>query len=313
MKILIGYDGSDYGKTILDDLKNAGLPAKTEAIVMTVADVREIPRSLFLAETISSQIEHLVSSDSTERFERIVDNHIKMAQADALEIVRRIGKQFPGWRVSAEGAAGKPADELIGRADEMKPDLTVVGSHGRGAIGRLLLGSVSQKILHEAHCSVRICRRNESKKPNSKNRVLIAFDGSDNALAVLAAIASRSWENETEFRIIAVDDPFSRAEAGYINWNIEKDEPFDDEKSREWINKIIKQPKEILKSAGLEVSHKIRWGDAAGMILHEVEDWNADSIFIGARGLGRVKRFLLGSVSSAVAARAHCTVEVVRN
>ena len=48
------------------------------------------------------------------------------------------------------------------------------------------------------------------------------------------------------------------------------------------------------------------------MILHEAGEWNADTIFVGARGIGRLKRFLLGSVSSAVAAHADCSVEVVR-
>ena len=49
------------------------------------------------------------------------------------------------------------------------------------------------------------------------------------------------------------------------------------------------------------------------MILNEANEWNAKSIFMGARGLSRLQRFLLGSVSSSVAARAHCSVEVVRN
>ena len=48
------------------------------------------------------------------------------------------------------------------------------------------------------------------------------------------------------------------------------------------------------------------------MILNEADEWKADSIFLGARGLGRFKRFLLGSVSSTVAAKAVCSVEIIR-
>jgi len=49
------------------------------------------------------------------------------------------------------------------------------------------------------------------------------------------------------------------------------------------------------------------------LLLGEAESWGADCIFVGAKGMGRIERFLLGSVSSAVAARAHCSVEVVRD
>ena len=48
------------------------------------------------------------------------------------------------------------------------------------------------------------------------------------------------------------------------------------------------------------------------LLIAEAERSNADSIFVGARGLSRVERFLLGSVSTAVVSRAHCSVEVAR-
>ena len=51
---------------------------------------------------------------------------------------------------------------------------------------------------------------------------------------------------------------------------------------------------------------------AKSLLLEEAERWGADCIFVGARGLNRLERLLLGSVSTAVAARARCSVEVVR-
>jgi nucleotide-binding universal stress UspA family protein len=95
-------------------------------------------------------------------------------------------------------------------------------------------------------------------------------------------------------------------------WNLEENKPIDNQESREWIADVVDARVEILRAAGTRVSHNIRWGDAAGMILEEAEDWKPDTIFLGARGLGRVKRFLLGSVSSAIAAKAKCSVEIVR-
>lgn len=310
MKILVGYDGSEYGDIIIDDLSRAGLPKNVEVTLMTVADVRDIPTSPFLTERISSQIEKLFNSEDSE-FHQKLDKHLEIAKADALKAVKQIKENFPYWQVSTEVVSGKPASELINKADEMQPDLFVVGSHGRSVVGRFLLGSVSHKVLHEAHCSVRISRRKD-RKEKSKNRILIAVDGSPNAEAVVQNVVNRVWEKETKFCLVAADDPFNRPEIGYVNWNHKDDKPVDNEKSREWTEEVINKPARILKSAGLDVTHKIIWGDAANMILQEAEDWNADSIFLGARGLGRVERFLLGSVSSRVAEQAECSAEVIR-
>jgi len=48
---------------------------------------------------------------------------------------------LPHWSVRAETLAGPAAEELISKANEWKPDLIVVGSHGRSAISRFVLGS----------------------------------------------------------------------------------------------------------------------------------------------------------------------------
>lgn len=311
MKILIANDGSECADAAIEDLKRAGFPAKTEAVVMSVADVREMPTSPFFLAKVSSKIESLMGTDADE-FSKNVEKHRHEAQVLAENATKKIKKLFPEWQVSAEAVSGKPAEELIKKADQWNPDLLVVGSHGRSAVGRLILGSVSHKVLHEAHCSVRISKQSE-KEENANLRILLAVDGSANAEQMVKAVASREWSDKTEIRLIAVNDPFTRPEVGYIIWNLAEDKPEDSEKSSEWISKVIEKPAEMLESAGLDVSHNIRWGDAASMILHEAEDWNADAVFLGVRGVGRMKRFLLGSVSSAVAARAHCSVEVFRN
>jgi nucleotide-binding universal stress UspA family protein len=69
----------------------------------------------------------------------------------------------------------------------------------------------------------------------------------------------------------------------------------------------------LLRTRGLTVSSVIKEGDPKHILLDEAEQWEADSLFVGARGLSLMERFLLGSVSAAVAARAHCSVEVVRS
>ena len=68
-----------------------------------------------------------------------------------------------------------------------------------------------------------------------------------------------------------------------------------------------------LRESGLIVSTVVRDGDPKRVLLREAEYWAADCIFVGSQGLSRVERLVIGSVSSAIAARAHCSVDVVRS
>jgi nucleotide-binding universal stress UspA family protein len=85
------------------------------------------------------------------------------------------------------------------------------------------------------------------------------------------------------------------------------------EAERHWLTDASEQATERLRRAGLVVSSVIEEGDPKESLVEAARTWNADTIFVGARGLGRVERLLLGSVSSATVAHAPCTVEVVRH
>jgi nucleotide-binding universal stress UspA family protein len=307
MKLLLGYDGSEGADFALADLQNAGLPDSVEAVVLSVAEAWELP---LVVDRVSAGSKRFVHPNVVA-----IEKHLAEVTGNAHDLadgaVRRLKQNFPGWSVTAEAVCGKPAGALITKADQWSPDLLVVGSQGRSTIGRLLLGSVSHKVLHEARCPVRISRKQEYGD-TANIRILIAVDGSSDSGTVVKAVARRNWPKDAEFRLIGVDDPFSRPKAGYVHWNPAEDKLEESEESQAWIEKVIEAPAEILRSAGLRVSNNIRWGDAAIKILEEAKEWKADTIFVGARGIGRIKRFLLGSVSSAVAAKAKCSVEIIR-
>jgi nucleotide-binding universal stress UspA family protein len=77
----------------------------------------------------------------------------------------------------------------------------------------------------------------------------------------------------------------------------------------------VKEAVETLKSgtaSGLEFSTEVKSGSAKDVILDEAENWGADLIILGSHGYSGWQRFLLGSVSHAVATHAPCSVEIVR-
>jgi nucleotide-binding universal stress UspA family protein len=69
-----------------------------------------------------------------------------------------------------------------------------------------------------------------------------------------------------------------------------------------------------LSAIGLKVSVAVEKGDAQRVLVEEARKWNADAIFVGSRKFdGTFERFWLGSVSTALVTKAHCSVEVVRS
>jgi nucleotide-binding universal stress UspA family protein len=193
--------------------------------------------------------------------------------------------------------------------------LIVVGSQGRSALGRLVLGSVSQAVVTHARCSVRVAR-DHGAEANRPVRIIIGVDGSAASLAAVRAVAERSWPPDSDVRVIsAIDASLSTSVElpALQEWTEPDDAATHPENKDAWVDKMVASVANTLRSAGLNVSTHIQKGDPKKVLIDEAERWGADCIFVGARGLNRIERLLLGSVSTAVATRARCSVEVVRS
>jgi nucleotide-binding universal stress UspA family protein len=81
---------------------------------------------------------------------------------------------------------------------------------------------------------------------------------------------------------------------------------------KEAVIRLIENSAKQLYDAGCKVETHVLNGDPKRELLHHAEAWEADSIFIGARGQQHGQRLTLGTMASAVATRAHCSVEIVR-
>lgn len=160
MKIMIAYDGSSSADAAIDDLIVAGLPLEAEALIVTVANVLEtaIPE-----QSDFNALKKLVTRTLFVKTVASVEKETQRIWTEAKDLAsgcrRRVQSYFPDWQVCEQTALGDPAKELLAIAENWKPDLIVVGSHGRTALGRFFLGSVSAKLSSEAKCSVRVGRR----------------------------------------------------------------------------------------------------------------------------------------------------------
>lgn len=311
MKILIGYDGSGCAEAALDDLRRAGLPSAAEALVLSVTEVSLPPPPPSSYEILEQARAVHVPADIPRVYAQ-GSPAIQEAQSLSERAATRVLANFPGWEITAEASVGSPAWELVNRADGWKPDLIVVGSHGHSALGRLVLGSVSQRVLTEAHCSVRVAR-GRVEEADTPVRIVVGVDGSPASEAAVREVASRLWSLKSAVRVIAVNDPLTPTLIGQLIPPVAKTIEESNQADREWLKTVLAKNAGLLRPSKLKVSSEIREGNPKRALVEAAEAWGADCIFVGSVGFSnRIERFVLGSVSAAVAARAHCSVEVVR-
>jgi nucleotide-binding universal stress UspA family protein len=304
MKILIAYDGSQGADDALDGLPRAGLPPLAEALIVSVAEV-------FVPPTGPAEAAGPVQVPAAvRRAWAEATQAIEAARALSLQARARVQALFPDWQVRAAAFADSPAWGVIKQADTWHPDLIVVGSHGRSALGRLVLGSVSQMIVTEARCSVRVARRHD-RTDAAPVRLVIGVDGSLYAKAAVDAMAARVWPPGSAVYVVAVLDA-RLATAPPPTPLREEWSGASAVETQTWVHSMVDTLGQPLQAAGLAVSSDIKEGDPKRVLPDIAAQWDADCLVVGARGLSRVQRFLLGSVSAAVAARAHCSVEVIR-
>jgi nucleotide-binding universal stress UspA family protein len=141
MKMLIAVDGSEHARRAIEAAARLAkqMPA-AEVVLLNVADAM-----VFYGELPPFDLEAI------ERAQRAHQDKL-LAQAEAH--ARASGLQ----QVLTQSAVGLTAQEILRVADERGVDQIVMGTHGRGAVGSLLLGSVAQRVVHQAKVPVLLVR-----------------------------------------------------------------------------------------------------------------------------------------------------------
>ncbi len=146
-------------------------------------------------------------------------------------------------------------------------------------------------------------------------KILLAIDGSECGDAAVQSVANRPWPVGTVIKLFsAVELPFVPTTE---TWALPDSyyselEKAGEQKAKAAMDKAVTTLREK-HGLVLEIITEMQVGQAQSLILDEAENWGADLIILGSHGYRGFKRFLLGSVSQAVAAHAPCSVEIVRS
>jgi nucleotide-binding universal stress UspA family protein len=146
-------------------------------------------------------------------------------------------------------------------------------------------------------------------------RILLAIDGSEQSEAAVDEIDRQHASADSEVRIISVvEPPPAMFLGGGMDMSLYEDmEKTAREQARAAVEKAAAKLRANEMSRQLNVTTGVISGSPKQMILEDAEAFGADLIVVGSHGRGMFDRFLLGSVSQAVALHARCSVEIVRS
>lgn len=203
--------------------------------------------------------------------------------------------------VRSEVLYAHPVDALVDASKDAR--MIVVGSHGRGALGRLLMGSVSRGVVEYAHCAVAVVHPDQDSAPiDPSAHVLLGIDGSP------ASEAATAWAFEEA----------SRRGVGLIVLHAWSDVGVFPIFGMDW-RQYQGQGEEVLaeRLAGwqerypdVHVTRRLVCDTPAYWLLQESH--SAQLVVVGSHGRGGFGRMRLGSVSTALAQSATVPVVVVR-
>jgi len=306
MKILLAVEGSESSAAVVEEAARTPWPEGSMVKIVSVADI-PFPAQEWTAP---------MPPGSFEEWERIFEERSVGNTAQAMARFGEIaGAQI---EVTAKTLKGDPKIAILDEAERWGADLIIVGTHGYNALERLWLGSVSRAVATHAKCSVQVARRRNAQDPRGKAmRILLAVDGSEFSDAAVEEVADRPWPPGSEVHVISVIHlPFTPTPETWVlpESYYSQVEKAGRELAESVINRAIARLREsdTARETPLILTSEVIAGHPAETIIEASKVWGADLVALGSHGYRGITRFLLGSVSQAVASHAPCSVEIVR-
>ena len=209
---------------------------------------------------------------------------------------------------------GSIAEALVDYVERTGTDLVVMTSHGRGGVGRLVLGNVADQLVLKLHTPVLVLRPEEKKTgtpPVATHRVLVPLDGSPLAESILDQAVAFARLTGSELLLLSVVQPIPVLLPPFV-WQPEKllESPEHRElEARRYLGRLTR----TLRGQGLTVESRVRRGARVGReILQAAGEEQCDMIAMATHGASGLDRIMLGSVADKVVRHADMPVLVLR-
>ena len=269
-RILLATDGSE--DAALAARAAADVSRETGAGLHVVHAWQPVP---------STRYGSFIQDQLKEDAEKLLDRQVKVIESD-------------GGKVSGAHLRMDPVvDEVLDLAAELEAGLIVVGSRGTGALERLFTGSVSEGIVHHAACAVLIVRGRDAWPPA---RVVIGDDGSEGAVRAgeLAAAMGRIFDARGLLLRVYPQSLAADEKERAMNPRLVDDELRRAERA------LLERAGKLHEVLGSRPRTRVAVGDAGALLVEASREDAPSLVAVGSRGLGRIGRMRLGSISTKV-------------
>jgi nucleotide-binding universal stress UspA family protein len=279
---------------------------------------RALDAAAFLAPKLGSErihLVHVIAHPPPTVLEQLADRRREQVLEEiAVEVdhqLSRITLPQTTALVSHSVLRGPPAKMLAAAALESPADLIIVASHGRGAVGRFLLGSVADGLVRESSVPVLVLRGEKTERGGFR-RVLAPIDLSPLSERVLLHALSMAKSFSGEVRALSIYEPVELAPAGEEEMLPRFLKPEELNQIRDGRRSEVERMVRRVAMQGVAISTQAEASaHPARAILDVAERWPADLIVLGAHGHNTLERALLGTTTGRVLAHSEVPVLVV--
>ncbi len=269
-----------------------------------------VREAITLAKTCSSKLSVLSVLDYNPEFDSVAPQIVEKKEKDARVHLDDVQARARKEGIDCVTIVQKGEDaykNIVDEAVKSKSTMIVMGRRGRTGLKRLMMGSVTARVIGHAPCNVLVVPRASQLSFKS---IVVATDGSAYSLAAASEAIGLAKRNGSELTVISVV-PAEIATPTDIDFTMNQRELIA-EKEMHNAEKNAKAIKEAAQKEGVSVKAFVMSGKPPEAIIQIAGERKADLIVLGSHGRTGVERLLMGSVAERVIVLAECPVLVVK-
>ena len=277
-KLLVALDGSDVAQAILP-------------FASQLAKGLDIPLVLFSAVQGGGHTDE-------DAYRDLYEQDAQAARARLKALAGELADHGVDARIAL--SAGSPAEQIVTAADENGCDLIAMSTHGRSLFAKGILGSVTNRVIHEANTPVLTITTEKAELYRDRRirltRIMVPLDGSPLGETVLPHVRDLALRLSLTVSLARVVTPPKLFWMDSYPESLGEAEEAMQSEAEDYMDSVA----ERLRTRGLEVESTVLLGHPATSLINYLDETPHDIIAMATHGRTGISRWMLGSVTDAL-------------